>query len=117
MDETTRNLSVIDVDVAVALQLCLADLRSMRRDLLAKGTGQYGGVAIVGTAEVEPATGYQFYAVHVVADAVVAAQGDVIATNVDLTAIASIPAGTVIYGKWDSLTLTSGSVIAYYEPA
>ena len=104
MDETTRNLSVIDVAVAL-------------RDLLAKGTGQYGGVAIVGTDEVEPATGYQFYAVHVVADAVVAAQGDVIATNVDLTDIASIPAGTVIYGKWNALTLTSGSVIAYYEPA
>jgi hypothetical protein len=48
-------------------------------------------------------------------DMVVAAQGDVTgATNPTLTAIASIPAKTILYGKWNSITLTSGDAIAYY---
>ena len=78
-------------------------------------TGMVGGKAITGTSAVTPDSGYYFFAIQVVADMVVSAQGDVTgATNPDLTALASIPAGTILYGKYNSITPASGEAIGYY---
>jgi hypothetical protein len=68
----------------------------------------------VGTAEVSTASKYYFCALQFIADSVVAAQENVTgATNPDLTQFTSILAGTVIYGKFASIKLTSGQAIAY----
>jgi len=77
--------------------------------------GLNGGKEITGTSEVTPADGYYFCKIEVMSDMKVSAQGNVTgATNPDLTKIASIPAKTILYGKWDSITLTGGDAIAYY---
>ena len=78
--------------------------------------GSLGGKAITGTSAVTPDTGYYFYAIQVMADIVVSAQGNVSGhTNPTLSAlIGGVPAGTVIYGKFTSITLTSGEAIGYY---
>lgn len=79
--------------------------------------GGVGSKAITGTDAVTPPTGYYFFGVQVIADAVVSAQGNVDgATNADITAFTSIPAGTILYGKWNSITLTSGECNGYLAP-
>lgn len=78
--------------------------------------GELGGKAITGTSAVTPTSGRYFAAINVMADAVVSAQGDITdVDNPDLTALTTIPAGTVLYGMWNSITLTSGQAIAYYK--
>lgn len=77
--------------------------------------GATGSKDITGTDAVEPADGYYFFALHAMADTVVAAQGNLSgAVNTDLTKFTKIPAGAVVYGKWNSITLTSGELIGYY---
>ena len=79
-----------------------------------KSFGFEGGVAMKTTLAVTPATGMMFFAVSAKADAVFAAQGNVTgATNPDLTALTKLGAGDVVYGRWNSLTLASGQIIAY----
>jgi hypothetical protein len=69
---------------------------------------------IVGTAEVSiPATNY-FSMIQAMADTVVSTQEDVTgATNPALSTLTKIPAGSTVYGKFASITLTSGEAIAY----
>jgi hypothetical protein len=77
--------------------------------------GATGSKAITGTDPVTPADGYYFFALQAMADTVVAAQGDVTdAVNADLTEFTKISAGVTVYGKWNSITLTSGELIGYY---
>lgn len=71
--------------------------------------GQRGSKSITGTSAV---TG-QFIAIQIVADAVVSAQTDDGVTNMDLTDFTSLPAGLIVYGRWSSITLTSGEAIGY----
>lgn len=80
------------------------------------GLGQVGSKAITGTDAVTPATGYYFFAIQFTSDAVVAAQGNVTgAVNVTMSSLsAGIPAGTIVFGKFNSITLTSGQAIGYY---
>jgi hypothetical protein len=69
---------------------------------------------MVGTAEVSVPTTNYFSAIQSMADTVVSTQEDVTgATNPALSTFTSILAGTVIYGKFSSITLTSGQAIAY----
>jgi hypothetical protein len=76
--------------------------------------GATGSKSITGAAAVTPPAGYYFFAIQIIADTVVAAQGNVTgATNADLTDFTSIPAGTTIFGKFSSVTLTSGEAIGY----
>ena len=83
----------------------MAGVRNRAEEII----GGAGSKAITGTGAVTPPTGYYFFAVQVVADMVVSAQGNVTgATNADITALANIPAGTVVYGKVNS---RSGSKI------
>lgn len=76
--------------------------------------GATGSKEITGIVAVTPPTGYYFFAISFIADSVVAAQGDVDgAVNADLTAFTTLPSGLNVYGKWDSITLTSGEAIGY----
>lgn len=74
--------------------------------------GVNGGKAITGTSKVTPATGYYFCAITAAEDTVVAAQDDV--TGATNPTLAKIPAGATVYGKFASITLTSGSGYGYY---
>lgn len=74
--------------------------------------GVNGGKAITGITEVAPTAGNYFCAITATADAVVNSQ-----TNVDGSdnpTLGAIPAGTTVYGKFASITLSSGSAIGYY---
>jgi len=87
----------------------------MAAQVYLNNSGVNGGKVISGTSAVTPADGYYFCKIEVMSDMKVKAQGNVTgATNPDLTAITTIPAKTILYGKWNSITLTSGDAIAYY---
>jgi len=75
--------------------------------------GAIGSKAITGTSAVTPPTGYYFFAIDFMADSVVTSQIDLTgATNAVLSSLTTIPAKPV-YGKWTSITLTSGEAIGY----
>ena len=62
-----------------------------------------------------PPAGSYIFAMQIIADAVVTSQTNVSgAKNPTLSAYTSIPAGTILYGKFASIVLTSGEVIVYY---
>lgn len=84
-------------------------------ELMETNQGNFGSIEMNGAGAVVPATGKIFTKLIVMTETVVAAQTDVSITNADLSVFTSIPAGAVIYGRWSSITLTSGQVIAYYE--
>ena len=87
----------------------LASIETILTNLLNDSFGQNGGVYIDDTNPATPATGYNFIAMQAIEDTVVsAAVGNI--TNI---AGITISTGTIIYGTFTSITLTSGSVIAY----
>jgi hypothetical protein len=93
----------------------MSQLELMAAQVALNKAGATGAKEITGTEAVTPADGYYFFALQAMAATVVAAQSDVSgAVNADLATITSIPAGAIIYGKWDSITLTSGQMIGYY---
>jgi N-acetylglucosamine kinase-like BadF-type ATPase len=69
--------------------------------------GAYGG-KYSGAATITPATGFVFVAVQVISDAVITLVGDI----TGITGV-TVYAGTIIYGRYTSITIASGSVIAY----
>ena len=86
----------------------------IREDVALDSVGFYGSKEITGVLAVTPTTGYYFFCIVPSSDMVIAAQGDVTgAINADLTAITSHPTGVPIYGKFNSITLTSGDGIGY----
>lgn len=89
---------------------------SQEKLAVVNSVGATGSKAITGTSAVTPATGYYFFCIVPVTDIVVSAKADVTgALNADLTAFTTgIPAGLAVYGKFTSITLTSGSAIGYY---
>lgn len=76
-------------------------------EILETSIGTYGGEYITTTDATTP-TLARFVAIQAITDATV----DAIVGNIDVSGI-TITAGTVIYGRWTSITLTSGEVIAY----
>ena len=93
----------------------MSTLEILASQVYLNNCGLNGGKEITGTSEVTPADGYYFCKIEIMTDTVVSAQGNVTgATNPDLTAITTIPAKTILYGKWNSITLTNGDAIAYY---
>lgn len=84
-----------------------------RTEMIEVSLGQYGSKEITGTSAVTPPTGYYFVAIQMVADTVVSAQTDYGTTNADLTAYTTLTDGQIVYGKWTSITLTSGEAIGY----
>jgi hypothetical protein len=80
--------------------------------------GQYGGKAITGTAAVTATTSQYFYKIHFVTSAIVTTQADHTESEANpvLSAItAGFTAGTIVYGKFNSITLSQGNAIAYYS--
>lgn len=82
-----------------------------RTELIEVSMGNKGSKEITGTSEV---TG-NFTAIQFMETSVVAAQTDATGTsNADLTAwTGGFLAGTIVYGRWSAITLTSGSAIGY----
>jgi hypothetical protein len=77
--------------------------------LLSEQTGKTGGKYIATTSELTPDSDHEFYAIQVIADIVITA----ITGNVTGLNGATITAGQVVYGRFTSITLASGSIIAY----
>jgi hypothetical protein len=78
-------------------------------------TGLQGGVVITDTNAHTPATpNTAFHAIVVLQQAVIAAIASNLTNDSALVAL-TLPAGTIIYGRITSITLTSGVVIAYNE--
>ena len=73
-----------------------------------------GGVYISGTEAVTPPAGSQFPYFEAIL-CLQAAVANLTASNItgDSIAAVQIPAGAIIYGKFQSITLASGAVIAY----
>ena len=87
----------------------------MAAQVALNNAGMTGSKAITGTSAVTPAAGFYFCALQALKDSVVAAQGNVSeAVNATLSSFTKIPAGMTVYGKWNSITLTSGELIGYY---
>ena len=78
-------------------------------------SGYDKAIAIVGTEEILATEGYYIAEIYVTSNIVVGAQEDIEGvTNLDLTALTEgIPAGSKVYGKWASITLTDGQAIGY----
>jgi hypothetical protein len=77
--------------------------------------GAVGSKEITGTSAVTPPTGYYFFCIQFVGDSVVSARVDVTgAVNANLTSFTSgFSDGSAVYGKWSSITLSSGSAMGY----
>jgi len=71
--------------------------------------GNLGGIYEVGTGAVTPATGYVFNRIEVITEAQITLVGNI----TGITTI-TFPIGTIIHGKYTSLTVASGTVMAYY---
>jgi len=71
--------------------------------------GTLGGIYEAGTGAVTPATGYVFNKIEVITEAQITLVGNI----TGITAV-TFPVGTVIQGKYTSLTVASGTVMAYY---
>jgi hypothetical protein len=58
--------------------------------------------------------GYYIFAVQVLSDSVASSKTDITnAVNVNLVGLGTISAGSIVYGKWNSVRLTSGTAIGY----
>jgi hypothetical protein len=84
-------------------------MANTEKGLLREQLGYLGGKYTASTSAVLPDTGYVFFAIQFITDSVITCVGNI----TGLTSI-SISAGTIIYGRFTSFTLASGSVIAYY---
>ena len=82
---------------------------SVRRttEILEESIGGLGGQYITDTNEATPNQA-RFICIQAVEDTVI----NTVTGNIDVDGI-TILAGTMIYGRWTALTLTSGKVIAY----
>jgi len=70
--------------------------------------GYHGGKYITTTSATTPDNGKKFFAIQAITDTVI----NQVSGNINVASI-SLSAGITIYGEWTSITLTSGSVIAY----
>lgn len=82
-------------------------MANTEKGLLKEQMGQVGGVySTVGT--VVPEIDYIYVAIQVITDSVLTCIG----SPIGLTSV-TIAAGTIIYGRFTSVVITSGSIIAY----
>ena len=77
-------------------------------DLAQAEQGQYGGKYIATTDATTPATGYVFVEIYTLEETVVTLVG-----NITGITTVTVPADRSIKGRYTSITLGSGSVIAY----
>jgi len=73
--------------------------------------GNYGGKYSTAST-ITPSTGYIFNAIQIVTDAALTCTG-----NVTGLSGVTFTAGSIIYGQYTSVTIASGSVIAYHGKA
>lgn len=93
------------INIADAISAIQTLLTSILNNSFAKN----GGVYIDDTATNTPDSGFTFIAIQAIEETVVSqAVG-----NIDNIAGITIPQNTIVYGKFTSIKLTSGSVIAY----
>jgi len=78
--------------------------------------GLLGGRAITGTSAITANAAGYFYKIHFITSSVVTNQAGVSGTtNPMLAALtAGITAGTIVYGQYTSITLSSGQAIGYF---
>lgn len=79
------------------------------KGVLNTAIGNYGGDYIADTNASTPTDGYIYQAIQVITDCSITLVGNIS----DITTV-SLTAGTIIYGRYTSITLASGSVIGYY---
>lgn len=77
------------------------------KNILDATVGNLGGI-YSGAAVIAPDAGYVFNCIYIVADAVITAVGNV----TGITGI-TFTTNTCIYGRFTSVTVTSGAVVAY----
>ena len=77
-----------------------------------KTFGENGGVYVNNTTKTDAPFGKAFHAINCVTDVVFSALVDNISGP--MTGV-TFPAGTTLYGICTTFTLTSGSVLAYYN--
>jgi len=77
------------------------------KNILNATVGNLGGI-YSGAGVIAPDAGYVFNCIYVVADAVITAVGNV----TGITGI-TVTTNTPIYGRFTSVTVTSGAVVAY----
>lgn len=94
----------------------MSSIEQMASKAILQDIGLYGSKEIVGIAKVSAETGNYFFAIQVISDIVVSAQeNEGSFNNMNLSLLTGgISAGTVIYGKFSSITLSSGQAIGYY---
>ena len=81
------------------------------RETAWKGTAKNGGQYSASTSELTPSAQNEFYCIYCVTDTVINNYGGNITGLVGVT----FAAGTCIFGRFSSITLTSGSVILYED--
>lgn len=84
------------------------DVMETSNGVLKASLGGYGGIVIDDTDEHTPTSPYNFIAIQVLSEAVVTAEG-----NIEDMESVTIPAGMTVVGEFTSITLASGTVIAY----
>ena len=72
--------------------------------------GNHGGSYIDDTSATTPDSGYAFFAIQALEETVVNA----VVGSIDISG-ATLPQGAIVYGDWSSITLTSGTCIAYQK--
>lgn len=90
----------------------MSQLEQMAAQTYLNNHGMIGAKAITGTSLVAPDNEHYFCAIMATSDVVVASQNDV--PGAINPTLGPIPVGATIYGKFASITLTSGTAIGYY---
>jgi hypothetical protein len=82
-------------------------MSNQANDLISASMGQFGGV-YSGAATKTPSTNFVFVTIQIITTAVLTCTGN----PTGITSI-SFDAGTVIYGRFTSVVIASGTVILY----
>ena len=81
------------------------------RETAWKGTARWGGQYSDGTSELTPSAQNEFYCIYCVTDTAIASY----VGNITGLAGVTFAAGNCIFGRFSTITLTSGSVILYED--
>lgn len=94
----------------------MSNYQEMASDVTLTALGQKGKIILTDTTAI---TGVKIRAIQCLSDTVFTTLTDTTSTTngIETTAVAAdygtVPAGTVLYGKFTAVTLTSGRVILY----
>lgn len=91
----------------------MAGMGARATELLELGFAAYGSVEQVGAGTVTFTAPRHGIAIKFLADTVIASQVDYGTSNMDLAALGTISAGEVLYGRWTTIVVTSGTIVVY----